>query len=110
MTPLETAACYATIANDGVYIEPTFYTKIENSKGKVVFKSKQTSRKVFSKQTAFIVKKLLNEPVNGDYGTATYCKISNMDVCAKTGTTNENYDRWLVRIYSLFYICCMVWI
>ena len=28
ITPLEMAAGYATIANDGVYIEPTFYTNI----------------------------------------------------------------------------------
>lgn len=95
MTPLETAAAYATIANDGVYIEPTFYTKIETSSGKNVLKSKQESKKVFSKQTAYIVKELLTQPVIGAYGTAKYCSISDMDVAAKTGTTNENYDRWL---------------
>lgn len=95
MTPLETAAAYATIANDGVYIEPTFYTKIETSSGKNVLKSKQENRKVFSKQTAYIVKELLTQPVIGAYGTAKYCSIPNMDVAAKTGTTNENYDRWL---------------
>lgn len=95
MTPLETAAAYATIANDGVYIEPTFFTKIETEEGKTVLKSKQKKKKVFSKETAYIVKELLTEPVNGTYGTATYCKMKNMDVAAKTGTTNENYDRWL---------------
>lgn len=31
----------------------------------------------------------------GEHGTATYCKISGVDVAAKTGTTDENYDRWL---------------
>ena len=56
MTPLESAAAYATIANDGVYIEPTFYAKIENSSGKVVFETSQESRRVFSEETAFIVK------------------------------------------------------
>ena len=95
MTVLETAGAYGCIANDGVYIEPTFYTKIENSKGKVVFKTKQKSKKVISKETASIVKNLLKEPVEGASGTATYCKISGIDVAAKTGTTNDNYDRWL---------------
>ena len=95
MTPLESAAAYATIANDGVYIEPTFYAKIENSSGKVVFETSQESRRVFSEETAFIVKDLLTEPVQGSRGTATYCKIDGIEVCAKTGTTNENYDRWL---------------
>lgn len=95
ITPLESAVAYATIANDGVYIEPTFYTKIENSSGKVVFETTQETRRVFSEETAYIVKSLLTEPVQGTYGTATYCKISGIDVAAKTGTTNENYDRWL---------------
>ena len=102
MTPLETAAAYATIANDGKYIEPTFYTKIETQEGKNVLKSKQKMKKVFSKETAYVVKELLTEPVNGTYGTATYCKMKNMDVAAKTGTTNENYDRWLCGFTSYY--------
>jgi penicillin-binding protein 1A len=89
------AAGYATIANDGVYIEPTFYKKIVNSNGKTIIESKQKTRKVFSVETSFILKELLKQPVVGQKGTATYCKISGMDVAAKTGTTDENYDRWL---------------
>ena len=95
ITPLEMAGAYATIANDGVYIEPTFYTKIENNKGKVVFKSKQKKRKVCSKEVAYILKQLLRQPVEGDNGTAKSCRIDDMDVAAKTGTTNSNYDKWL---------------
>ena len=95
MTVLESAAAYATIANDGVYIEPTFYSKIETSSGKTVMETEQETRTVFSEETAYIVKSLLTGPVEESYGTATYCSISNIDVAAKTGTTNENYDRWL---------------
>lgn len=95
MTPLETASAYATIANDGVYISPAFYTKVENKNGKIVLKAKHKKRRVFSAATCYVLKQLLTQPVKGSNGTATYCSISNMDVAAKTGTTNENYDRWL---------------
>ena len=95
MTPLETASAYATIANDGVYISPAFYTKVENSKSKVVLKAKHKKRRVFSEATSYVLKQLLTQPVLGSSGTATYCSISGMDVAAKTGTTNDNYDRWL---------------
>ncbi len=95
ISPLEMAGGYATIANDGIYIEPTFYKKITNSSGKIIIESKQKKKKVFSIQTSFILKQLLKQPVEGEKGTATYCRISNMDVAAKTGTTDENYDRWL---------------
>lgn len=89
------AGAYSTIANDGVYIEPTFYSEIQRNNGKTLVKTKQKSRRVFSKEVAYILKEILTEPVQGENGTATYCKISGVDVAAKTGTTDENYDRWL---------------
>ncbi len=95
ISPLEMAAAYETIANDGIYIEPTFYTKIENQEGKIVVKTKQKKQRVFSESVAYIVKSLLVEPVIGNKGTAKYCKINGIDVAAKTGTTNDEYDRWL---------------
>ena len=48
-----------------------------------------------SEQNAYIEKSILKQPVIGAAGTAKYCNISGFDVAAKTGTTNENYDRWL---------------
>lgn len=95
ITPLEMAGAYATIANDGTYIEPTFYTKVESDKGKVVLKTKQKKKKVFSAEVACIMKQILKQPVEGSNGTAKSCKIDGMDVSAKTGTTNDNYDKWL---------------
>lgn len=95
ITPLEMAGAYASIANDGVYIEPTFYTKIENNEGKVVLKSKQKKKNVCSPEVAYVVKQLLRQPVEGDDGTAKICRMEGMDVAAKTGTTNNNYDKWL---------------
>ena len=95
ISPLQMAGAYSTIANDGVYIEPTFYTQINRKDGSTALKSKQKKKRVFSKEVAYILKSILTQPVEGENGTATYCKISGVDVAAKTGTTDENYDRWL---------------
>jgi penicillin-binding protein 1A len=95
VSSLQMAMAYAMIANDGVYIEPTFYTKVEDADGNVVLESNQKSERVMSEQNAFIEKSILTAPVTGASGTATYCAISGMDVAAKTGTTNNDYDRWL---------------
>ena len=95
ISPLQMAGAYATIANNGKYIEPTFYRQITNSSGSTILETKQKTKRVFSEEVSYILKELLKEPVEGLYGTATYCKISGMDVAAKTGTTDENYDRWL---------------
>ena len=41
ISPLEMAGAYSTIANNGVYITPTFYTKVEDSSGNVILEAKQ---------------------------------------------------------------------
>lgn len=95
ISPLEMASAYGTIANDGVYITPTFYTKVVDNSGNTVLTPKQETKRAISEQNAYIVKKIVQEPVVGSRGTATYCAISGMDVAAKTGTTDKSYDRWL---------------
>lgn len=95
VSPLEMAGAYASIANNGTYIEPTFYSEVKDNEGNVVLKPNQKTEKVCSEDTAYIVKDLLTSVVEAANGTATYCKINGIDVAAKTGTTNDDYDRWL---------------
>ena len=92
-SPLEMAAAYGAIANDGLYVEPTFYTKVTDSDGNIILEPKQETRTVMSKAAAYVVKEILTQPVKS--GTAGACYISGMSVAAKTGTTNDDYDRWL---------------
>ncbi|MBR3152532.1 MAG: transglycosylase domain-containing protein [Clostridia bacterium] len=93
--PVEVAAAYATIANDGTYIEPTFYKEVRNKDDEVILKPNQVTREVLDKSNAYIVKSIVTAPVVMSGGTATYCSIDGMDVAAKTGTTDSDYDRWL---------------
>ena len=93
-SPLQMAAAYSAIANDGEYITPTFYTKVVDRNGNVILEANQEKERVFSEENAYLLKQLLTEPIKSG-GTATICKISKMDTAAKTGTTNDNYDKWL---------------
>lgn len=104
ITPLEMAAAYATIANNGEYIEPTFYTKVVDSAGNTVLEPKQEKKRVISEQNAYIMKSIMQEPVKR--GTATYCAISGIDVAAKTGTTDKSYDRWLCGFTPYYAAAC----
>ena len=100
------ASAYSAIANDGVYVEPTFYTKVTDSEGNVLYEPKQEETRVLSEQNAYIVKNILQQPVKGGSGTATYCAIKGMDVAAKTGTTNDDYDRWLCGFTPYYTAAC----
>ena len=86
------AGAYNAIANDGVYIEPTFYTKVVDSDGNVVMQTNQETTRVMSKEAAYVVKEVLTQPIKT--GTSTTCTVEGMSVGAKTGTTNNDYDRW----------------
>ena len=94
-TTLEMAAAYEAIANGGEYVEPTFYTKVEDNDGNVVLESTQETRRVMEETTAYITADILKDVVTGSSGTAYMCKISGMDVAAKTGTTDSKMDKWL---------------
>ena len=95
--PLQMAAAYATIANGGEYIEPTFYTKVESASGKTILEPSQEKRRVLSEQNAYILANILKTPVYGFKGgaTATVCKIPGIETAAKTGTTTSYRDKWL---------------
>lgn len=104
ISPLEMAAAYAAIANNGEYITPTFYSKVVDANGNTVLTPNQERKRVISEQNAYIVKTILQEPVKK--GTATYCAISGMDVAAKTGTTDGSKDRWLCGFTPYYAAAC----
>ncbi len=94
ITPLEMAEAYATIANDGMHITPTFYTKVEDEQGNVILEPEQEKTRVISEGNAYILKSILKGPIEDGDGTAPYCRISGQDAAGKTGTTDDNHDRW----------------
>ena len=105
ITPLEMAGAYATIANDGVYTKPTFYTKVVDSNGNTVLTPEQPKTKVISEQNAYIARSIMKEPTLSG-GTATYCSISGMETCAKTGSTDNYVDRWLCGFTPYYTAAC----
>lgn len=105
ITPLEMAGAYASIANDGVYTKPTFYTKVVDSSGNTVLTPEQPKTKVISEQNAYIARSITKEPTQSG-GTATYCAISGMETCAKTGSTDDYKDRWLCGMTPYYTAAC----
>ena len=103
---LQMAAAYATIANDGVYIEPTFYTKVIDSQGNTILEPKQETNRVFGVSEDYLLKSIVMQPVVGANGTATYCKIPNIDTACKTGTTDSDNDRWLCGFTPYYAAAC----
>ena len=93
---LEMTAAYQAFGNGGYYYEPYAYYKIEDSQGNVLIeKAPENTREVaLSPNTAGVMNKLL-QTVSTE-GTGTSFRISGVENFAKTGTTTDNKDRWVI--------------
>ena len=105
ISPLEMAGAYASIANDGVYTTPIFYTKVVDRSGNVVLTANQEKTRVISEQNAYLTRSIVSEPTKSG-GTATYCAIPGMETCAKTGSTDDYVDRWLCGMTPYYTAAC----
>ena len=92
--PLQMAAAYATAADDGVYHEAYFISKVTDSKGKVLYEHHDDGTQVVSAQTARLVAQVLAQNVLK--GTGRNAKLTRQPAAGKTGTTQDNADVWFV--------------
>lgn len=101
ISPFEHAGAYSTFANGGIYIEPKLYTKVVARNGETVLEKISEVRQVMSKQNAYILTDMMMDGVRS--GTGTEARLaSGMPVAGKTGTTNDNKDRWFAG-YTPYY-------
>ncbi len=102
VTNLELTAAYATIANNGIYNEPIYYTKVLDHNGNVLIDktATQESHEVLTTETSALLTSAMQDVVTKGTGTAS--KIKNMPVAGKTGTTDSYNDIWFAG-YTPYY-------
>ncbi|MDY4691994.1 MAG: PBP1A family penicillin-binding protein [Blautia sp.] len=105
VTNVELCAAYASIANNGKYIKPVYYTKILDHNGNVLIENTSAERSVIKESTAFLLTSAMEDVVR--QGTGTACQLDNMAVAGKTGTTEAYNDLWFVGFTP--YYTCAVW-
>ncbi len=99
----ELAAAYGAFANQGEYMKPYTYTKVIDNTGKLLLENEPQGSKAVSREAAFIMTNLLTSVVKGASGTGRLASLPNMPVAGKTGTTNDNHDKWFVG-YTPYYV------
>lgn len=102
ITNLELTAAYAAIANNGQYIKPMFYTKITDSEGNIILENNPETTQVIKESTAYLLTSAMQDVVTS--GTGTACRLNNMPVAGKTGTTSDYRDLWFAG-YTPYYTC-----
>ena len=106
VTTEEMAAAFAAFANEGIYTAPRTFIRVEDADGNVILENEAEASVAMKDTTAALMNSLLQEVING--GTGYEGRISGMHVAGKTGTTNNDQDRYFVG-YTPYYSCA-VWV
>lgn len=95
-TSVEMASAYATIANQGVYKEPSNVRLIKDIvTDEVLYKRANTERKVYDSGASYLMVDTLKGVMTKGTGVAAMPNnFSN--IIGKSGTTNSNKDLWFV--------------
>ncbi len=94
ITPLEMAAAYAALANDGVYNRPYYIDRVEDAAGRVVYQHSGQPWPAVSPRAARLVTWILRQNVAG--GTGTAAALGGQPAAGKTGTAQDSADAWFV--------------
>ena len=106
-------AAFASIANDGIYQKPIYYTKVLDRQGNILLENTPSKTRIIKSSTAALLTSAMEDVISSDssyyyqYGitpTGTLCQVDNMTLAGKSGTTTSGSDLWFVG-YSPYYTC-----
>jgi penicillin-binding protein 1A len=106
MTALEMAGAYTTFANEGLYTTPYAYTRVIDADGKVILDNRPEFTQVYKPETAFVMTSMMQGVFTAG-GTASAYPLSGMPAAGKTGTTDDNKDKWFCAFTP--YYTAAVW-
>jgi len=91
VTPIQIAAAYAAVANDGILMKPYICAKETDANGRLLRETQpQQIRRVISPEVARTVKELFRGVV--EKGTGKSAMIAGTSVAGKTGTSKKFVD------------------
>lgn len=96
--PLDLVSAYGIFANDGIYNQPNFILKVEDSEGKIIEEFEPNPQKKITVETARTINDILSDNSARAllFGLNSLLNIPNRPVAVKTGTTQKFRDAWTI--------------
>lgn len=105
LTVMEVTAAYSIFPNDGMYSSPRLYTKVLRNDDTILLERSITQEQAISSDTAQSMTKILQNVVSN--GTASRITLDKkVNVAGKTGTTNDDKDRYFVGFTPYYVGAC----
>lgn len=95
---VDLVSAYGVFANEGIQNPWYFIQRIESANGQVLEEKENKPERVLDPQTARLINNMLsdNSARASVFGYSSSLYFPGRDVAAKTGTTQENRDAWVV--------------
>jgi penicillin-binding protein 1B len=104
-TPLEISGAYTIFANQGVYVKPTFLSRVIAADGRAVIPASTERRKVLDPRVSYLMLSMLQEVIRSGTAAGVRGRGFTVDAAGKTGTSR---DGWFAGFTSD--LLCVVWV
>ncbi|WP_181331048.1 penicillin-binding protein 1A [Helicobacter pylori] len=94
ISPIEAAEKYSLFSNYGTMLKPMLIESITNQQNDVKTFMPIETKKITSKEQAFLTLSVLMNAVEN--GTGSLARIKGLEIAGKTGTSNNNIDAWFI--------------
>ncbi len=94
LRPIELAAAYAAIANQGTWVEPYLIERVTTPDERTLEEHFPKTRTATTPQVAYVLTHMLEGVV--DRGTARRLGDLDLAIAGKTGTTDDYTDAWFI--------------
>ncbi len=105
VTVREMCAAY-TVFMDGNFAGSRSYLRIEDDDGNIVLDKTPDPQPAFDRESTVYYMRTLLEGVVSSGGNASFVDVPGMSVAAKTGTTQNDYDRYFVGFTPYYVGAC----
>jgi penicillin-binding protein 1A len=100
-TLFDMTGAYASFANLGIWIQPTYLLHIEDKNGNVLYESSPPKARAMNEQTAYVMTQMLKAVVDMPGATGNRLRFKyhfTNSIAGKTGTTSQNSDGWFIGV------------
>jgi penicillin-binding protein 2D len=96
VSPIEMAAAYAVFATGGTYYQPYAITRIEDTRGNIIYDYITRGRDVANPQIIYQMVDMMRSVVDHGTGGVVRRMGFSLPAAGKTGTTSDYRDSWFV--------------
>lgn len=95
---LDMTYAYSVFANNGIKAEPRTILRIEDSRGTIIEENDVRTSRVLEENVAHMMSDVLSDNVARTplWGASSLVNFQNRDVAAKSGSTNNLRDAWIM--------------